>query len=279
MEVTVRKSAFGRMSFLSPSSALLVIGAEGDAVLLGAQLLGENGEAGVLIGIGGSNRLIYDDGIHGAAAQLSEALEEAVTGRELAEGLGQALKVAALGQEGLAGGAQLHGHVLAGQIRGGLDVAAFLDHDDLGVIIVGGGESVAGFLHAVEDGHAGPNAIALFSIQLRQLLLPVDGEDLHLPAQLIAGRLGNLNVKAGVAAVIAQVAEGRILGIDADRKDLLAVGVVIDLLAAAGQQGNGHQHCQQQAQGFLHILHICLLLFPAGYLHRPISYCTIILPL
>lgn len=61
---------------------------------LGAQLLGEDGEAGVLIGIGGSNRLIHDDGIHGAAAQLSEALEEAVAADQGLEGGGQGFQIA-----------------------------------------------------------------------------------------------------------------------------------------------------------------------------------------
>ena len=217
---------------------LLIAGAEGNAVLLGAQLLVEDGEAGVFLRIRSRHGLVDDHGVHGAAAQLGEALEEAVTGRELAEGLGQTLKVAALGQEGLAGGAQLHGHVLAGQIRGGLDVAAFLDHDDLRVIVVGLGEHIAGILHAVEDGHAGPDTVALFGIELHQLLIPVHTKDLQVPAEQIAGGLSDLHVKAGVLAVVAQIAERRVFRIDAHNKGLLSVGsgVAVVLLAAGAQR-------------------------------------------
>ena len=92
---------------------LLIAGAEGNAVLLGAQLLVEDGEAGVFLRIRSRHGLVDDHGVNGAAAQLGEALEEAVTGRELAEGLGQALQIAALGQQGLAGGADLAGKNVA----------------------------------------------------------------------------------------------------------------------------------------------------------------------
>ena len=54
--------------------------------------------------------------VHGGAAQLSEALEEAVTGHQIAKGRRQIGQIAALGQQRLAGGTQLDRHDLTGQI-------------------------------------------------------------------------------------------------------------------------------------------------------------------
>ena len=140
----------------------------------------------------------------------------------------------------------------------------------MGVVIVGGGESIAGGLHAVQNGHAGPDAVTLFLIQLHQLLLPVHGEDLVLPAQQVAGGLADLHIEAGIAAIAVQIAEGGILGVDTLDENFFAA--VVLLAAAAGQQGNGHQRCQQQAQSFLQIFHGRVLLFsirpldPANFL-------------
>ena len=81
---------------------LLITGTEGNAVLLRAQLLAEDGEAAVFLRIVGGDRLVDDHGVNGAAAQLGEALEEAVAGGELAEGLGQALQTDCLALSSIA---------------------------------------------------------------------------------------------------------------------------------------------------------------------------------
>ena len=93
---------------------LSIAGTESNAVLLGAEVLVNDGQPLVTGDIAGRDRHIHKDRVGGVALQLGEALEEAVAGQNLTEGTGQLGQIAV--EQGLAGGAQLHGHDLPGQI-------------------------------------------------------------------------------------------------------------------------------------------------------------------
>ena len=172
--------------------------------------------------VGEGDRQIDKDSVHSISVQLGEAFQEAVAGDELTKGGSQISQV--LLQEALAGGAELHRHRLAGQIIRGGDVAVFLHQKDLGVVEIGLRDDIAAFLHGFHDRHAGPDAVAFSRVQLHQLLVPVDAEDLHLPAQMVTDSLADLHIKTGVVSVVIHVAEGRVLGVDAHDKGLGLAG-------------------------------------------------------
>ena len=162
-------------------------------------------------------------------------------------------------QKRFAGGAELNRHDFARQIFRRSKTAVRLHDEDLGVVIIGLGDHIAGFLHAVEDRHARPHAVALHGVELHQLLIPVDAEDLQLPAQRVADGLADLHVKAGVLAVVAQIAEGRVLRVDAHDEAGSGGGRLLGGSgggggSAAGAQREDHRKGQQQSKQFFHRL-------------------------
>lgn len=108
-----------------------------------------------------------------------------------------------------AGRAVLHREVQAGQalhilVIGGL--AGGQDHH-LAVVAVGlGHRRAAG--HLIGDGHAVPDGVHPFGVQLHQLVVPVDLQKLHLDPQVLRKGFGHVGVKADPLAVFVPVVHG-----------------------------------------------------------------------
>ena len=100
------------------------------------------------------------------------------------------------------------------QICPGGNAAVSANHDDLSVqhIRVGEGVVVLTTLH----GEAVPNAVDGPGIHQGVLGLPVDRLQLDLPVELVGDRTGEVEVEAGVLAVVTHIAVGRIRLVETD---------------------------------------------------------------
>ena len=162
------------------------------------------------IGLGGKlilgNRKVASHGIDRAALELHKGRVVLADGIERGKRRGQILLVAL--EHILRSGIGLSDHGLASEIVPALDTRVLLDHEHLLVEHVRLGERVAALtaLH----GKAVPDAVDGAGVEQRILGVPVDGLVFDLPALLIGNSLGQIEIKAGVLAIVAHKAVRRI---------------------------------------------------------------------
>ncbi len=111
------------------------------------------------------------------------------------------------------GGGGLYAYDLALEIGKCLDIGIACNQNALSVVGIGDAPLVIVLTAFLCE--AGPDAVTASCVQLHILCVPVKGNRLVAPAQIIADCLAKLNVKAADAAVILQVGIGRIVKVKA----------------------------------------------------------------
>ena len=152
------------------------------------------------------NRKVACHGIDRTALELHKGRVVLADGVERGKRRRQILLVAL--EHILSGGIGLGNHGLAGKIVPALDTRVLLDHEHLLVEHVRLGERVV--VLAALHGKAVPDAVDGARVEQRVLGIPVDGLVFDLPALLIGNSLGQIEIKAGVLAVVAHKAVRRI---------------------------------------------------------------------
>ena len=221
-------------------------------MLLGEGLL-ELGE-----GVGFGSHLECGDGevagdrVDGAGLELHEGVVVVGDGLELLEGVCDILLVTLQDLE--CGRALLGEDDLVLEVGQRGDTGVLLGNDNLCVDHVGLGEGV--LVLAALDGEAVPDAVDGAGTQKGVLGVPVDGLGLELPALHLADSLGQVEVEAGVGAVVGNEAVGRVRGVEADdqgvKGNLAVSGLLLGLRATAtgkahGCDGGCSSACTQEA--------------------------------
>ena len=201
--------------------------------------------------IAGRNRQVDKHGVNRVAFELGKALQEAVAGDDVLECGCQITEIAV--QQRFAGGAELDRYDFAGQIFRRGETAVRFHDQDLGVVIIGLGNIVSGFLHAVEDGHAGPDAVTLHGVELDQLLVPVHAEDFQLPAEQVADSLADFHVKAGVVSVVSEIAERGILRVNTHNKACSVGNGIFVCGKSSNAQRQQHRKSKCDRKNLFHI--------------------------
>ena len=188
------------------------------------------------IGLGGklilSDREVTGNGIDCTTLELHKRRVVLTDGIERGKRRGQILLVAL--EHILCGGISLGNHGLAGKIVPALDTRILLDHEHLLVEHVRLGERVV--VLAALHGKAVPDAVNGTRVEQRVLGVPVDSLVFDLPALLIGNSLGQIEIKAGVLAIVAYKAIRRI-GLVKAHDELLGLRGALHVLGCSRTGG------------------------------------------
>ena len=191
----------------------------------------------ISIGLGGKlilgNRKVASHGIDRAALELHKRRVVLTDGVERGKRRRQILLVTL--KHILRSGIGLGNHGLAGKIVPALDACILLYHQHLLVEHVRLGERVV-VLTALH-GKAIPDAVDGARVKQRILGIPVDGLVFDLPALLIGNSLGQIEIKAGVLAIVAHKAVRRI-GLIKAHHELLGLRSALHILGCS-RTGSG----------------------------------------
>ena len=181
------------------------------------------------IGLGGKlilgNREVTGDGIDCTTLELHKRRVVLTDGIERGKRRGQILLVAL--EHILCSGISLGNHGLAGKIVPALDACILLYHQHLLVEHVRLGERVV--VLAALHGKAVPDTVDGARVEQRILGIPVDGLVFDLPALLIGNSLGQIEIKAGVLAIVAHKTIRRI-GLIKAHHELLGLRSALHIL-------------------------------------------------
>ncbi len=213
---------------------------EADAVVLAREALVQDAVAALLVAdVEGRDGVVGGDGVHGAALEHHEGGVVLADGLELRERRAQRRLLAALGEQVVGGRVRLRDHVLLGEVRKRLDGGVRLDDNDLAVLHVRARERIV--VLARLDGEAVPDAGDLAAVEQAVLRVPRDRLGRVAPPLELADGTGEVEVEARELAVVAHVAVGREVLIEAD--DELPVELAARGLPLLG--GRGAASCER----------------------------------
>ena len=183
----------------------------------------------ISIGLGGKlilgNRKVTSHSIDRAALELHKGRVVLADGVERGKRRRQILLVTL--EHVLRSGIGLGDHRLASKIVPALDARVLLDHQYLLVEHIRLGERVV--VLATLHGKTVPDAVDGAGVEQRVLGIPIDGLVIDIPALLIGNSLGQIEIKAGVLAIVANKTVRRI-GLVKAHHELLGLRSALHIL-------------------------------------------------